>query len=233
MAFNIPCEDDFIENYTDPTTADRTLYTTGTATIVGILMPCILIFGVVNNLFFLVGVFRVKRMRTVTNHYLVQLAVTDILYLPFAAGERILRFTMSPIVYDKGSEGLIFGCIIIPFFRSLGYFASLFFITLVTLEMFLAICKPIKHMVLNSRGLTLKLTCGVWGSASFFACVLITSFCILEHYCVIWPAAETYQHLPTIAASCEPVSQWANEAHNIIQSAPFYIGLVVDITLYL
>lgn len=233
MASNIACEEEFIENYTDPTTADNELYTEGTSTMVSIVMPCILILGVVNNLFFLIIVFRVKRMRTVTNHYLVQLAVTDIVYLLFAAGERILRYAMSPIIYDKGAEGLVFGCIIIPFFRSVGYFASVFFITLVTLEMFLAICKPIKHMVLDNRRLTLKLTCGVWGVASFFACLLIPSFCNLELYCIIWPASEAYRHLPTVAASCQPVGKWAGEAHNIIQSAPFYIGLTVNITLYL
>ncbi|XP_038055868.1 thyrotropin-releasing hormone receptor-like [Patiria miniata] len=208
------------------------MYTDFVAAIVIGIMPCILVFGLISNLSFLLVVHRVKHMRTVTNYLLLQLALTDIVNLVVSIGERVWRYISSPVTFDQRAEGLVPGCILLPFLKAMSKYGSLAFLTLVTLEMYLAICKPIKHRSITTRSLTIKLTAACWAIATFVSVLRIPSHCVFKQFCVIWPTSREYQHLPNVVGNCVGVSDSVENASNAIQTTPFFVGLVVNTVLY-
>ena len=175
-------------NYTnDVELAEEQLYTEIDGVIVPILMSIIVAVGLLTNSAFLLSVLRVQHMRTATNHYLVQIAAADMVYLVFGAGGKIVRFAVSPVRWDRRYAGAA-GCVLIPFFVSVAYFAALFFMTLVTREKFLAVCKPLQYRAING-GRRVRMTLATWGLALVVAASLIPSSCVLTLYCLTWPAA--------------------------------------------
>ena len=108
------------------------------------MLPAITILGVVLNSAFLYVIFRVEQMRTITNRYLANLAVADILFLVSAIGPKLLQYATSPFQLDDSHLGP-FGCVAVYFLIDTAYFSSLCFITLTSLDKFVALCRPLKN----------------------------------------------------------------------------------------
>ena len=126
---------DFSKN---ASTINRYVYSSFESIVTTIVMPCILAVGLIGNTTFLLTVTRVKTMRNVTNCYLVNLAIADMLFLAMASGEKFYRY----VAIGVPSYGDVFGttgCLIIYAGVFLPFFASLMTVTIVSLERYYAI----------------------------------------------------------------------------------------------
>ncbi|XP_022105328.1 somatostatin receptor type 2-like [Acanthaster planci] len=142
----------------------------------------------------------VKSMQTVTNFYLTNLAVCDMLYL-LSTSYEIRAYVISGTVTRNTLKDGHISCLTL-LFENLFYLASVAFVTLVTMERFFAICHPIKSLALNRRGCTIKLAVGAWVVTLLVAFLYTIQFIYLRGICVVWPDGESYAHLPKVVGRC-------------------------------
>ena len=101
-------------------------YSTVSWSVILIFVPLVAAFGVSSNFAFIFVVYRIKSMRTVTNIFLVNLALADSSILVTAFARYIGSYVNSP-VYDLGfSLGTVFGCVTANFLIYLCGYTSLY-----------------------------------------------------------------------------------------------------------
>ncbi|XP_074597722.1 neuropeptide SIFamide receptor-like [Brevipalpus obovatus] len=98
----------------------------------------VFILGIVGNSFVVAVVFRSPRMRTVTNYFIVNLALADILVLLFC-----LPFTLIGNLFIPWILGL-FICKAVSYLQGVAVSASINTLVAVSIDRFLAICYPLK-----------------------------------------------------------------------------------------
>ena len=87
-------------------------------------LPLVEIVGVVGNVVFILMVLRVPNMRTITNAYLVNISVADLLFIGYGCTFYIVTYFISPIRNDMPFKSWD-GCIVTWLPTALTYFASL------------------------------------------------------------------------------------------------------------
>ena len=144
----------FCSNHSQVDHAERYDIAMSHLVLVGILIPVI---GLFLNSAFLFVLYRTPDMRTITNIYLANLAVADGLLL-------IVLLIKHTGIYWKGGLSITitdYICIIwlLMYLFSL---VSVFFISLVALERYLSVCRPVKHRQTSSKRRAIKLTVVSW-----------------------------------------------------------------------
>ncbi|XP_038055007.1 allatostatin-A receptor-like [Patiria miniata] len=223
---------DIMWNYTlDPTGAMIDLYTAFDTVAIAVLMPLLMFFGIIGNLAFLLMLYRVPKMRSLTNFYLANLAVSDIAFLVFAIGTKIYNFCISSVNFSPTYNG-VFECLLHQLVVDVSYFASLFVISLVSLEKYYAICKPMRHRVISSWDRTVKLIACSWVVSVLIAISVIPSYSVIEYLCFVWPEEEQYADLANQYAWCVAAEEWAVTYSNALQTVPFFIAFILNTTVY-
>ncbi|KAJ8028209.1 Thyrotropin-releasing hormone receptor [Holothuria leucospilota] len=195
-------------------------------------LPVVLSLGVFSNSAFIFVIIRLKRMRTITNFYLVNLAIADISYLLIGTTEKLVRTLSSPIDTDQGMFSR-WSCIVIYSLLDTTSFASLFLVSLVTLEKFYAVCFPLKHRRVTGQGRTVKLVIFCWVLACAFACSLMPSYWLIIYACTTWPDRERYSDYPSRIGACWPVSDFAMNSAYGMQTIPFFLALLPNTVMYI
>lgn len=211
-------------------------YDGGEALLITMVMPFILVLGLCCNIAFLFVVYRVPWMRTIPNTYLFNLAIADTLFLIVAVGEKLFRFGSSPYHDDWAPVGTM-GCVLVPAIMSCCYYTSITLVSLVSLERFDAICRPLKHRQFSSKNRVLKLVAGAWTGSLILASLQIPDYSILKLYCALPPnntgeLTVMKKHLPIIIGQCKPVAAWLDPFVNSIQTIPFIIAMFGNAFLY-
>ena len=163
-----------------------------------IIWPCFILFGICTNASFIWTIINTPSLYTTTYKYLVNLAISDLLFLITNYTPRIVNYHESRPV----RKSLPF---IVNTFVFLLFYCSFGTVTLVTLERFLAICYPIKHHLLKGTRRTKKLISSMWcislSLALLHPSLLFISGSISESICIIWPDA--YADYPNQYTSSE------------------------------
>lgn len=204
------------------------------ASLITIFMPCILVVGYIGNFAFLIVVFRISWMRTFTNRYLINLAISDLIFLTSSVSYSLWQFYGSNGIYNEVFLG-VEGCVTLPALADTAHLASISFITLVAIERYYAVCKPHMHNVSVIRKHCLKLVIASWISALCLALALnIPSRHELPQFCVKWPQSEDIPDMPTVFAYCRPVhnSPTIIRAVNIFQTLPYIVSFIANAFLY-
>ena len=207
------------------------LYSYTDAVIISIVNPCILTLGLLGNLAFLFVMARIRRMWTVTNMYLINMAVADTAFLTVAVSVKLANYIASPVNPDRSTLGHA-GCIITFLLLNISYFASVFLVTLVSLEKFYAICRPVQHRLIGGKKRTAKLVVGAWLLALAFALVLLPAWVVYRKICIVWSPKEEYQNFPESIEINHSITEWYAYFHNIFQTVPFLLAFVVNLILY-
>ncbi|XP_071502866.1 neuropeptides capa receptor-like [Diadema antillarum] len=229
---NEVCPSDLlILNLTDSPYTEFYLYSRGETILITIVMPIIWVIGVLANVAFIFVVCRLRRMSTVTNYYLVNLAIADIMFLCFAEGDKIGRYLASP-VYDDQHGLKAVGCAMLNYFVQLSYYGSIFLVTLVTLEKYYAVCRPVLHRLVTGTSRTIRLVTLAWICAGVFALCLIPGWVNWQEYCIIWPDEDKYVGMPNLTGYCQPVSEAMRIVGNGLQTIPFFIVMVLNFVMY-
>ncbi len=201
-----------------------------------IIMPLILVVGVIGNLAFLYVVTVISWMWTVPNKYLSHLAVADILLLLVAIGEKLVRYLLAPDAYDESILGY-FGCVVIPVLKYSGYYASILFVTSVTLERYYAVCRPLDRFLNNTNKRASQVIIGAWATSFILGCTQIPATCNIITYCILWTFEELQNdsNLPESIGYCYPVNkvEWLEDFSIIIQTILFVFAMLCNGILYI
>ncbi|XP_022102668.1 thyrotropin-releasing hormone receptor-like [Acanthaster planci] len=209
------------------------LYDITSLVLVLAVMPTILTIGLVGNLAFLFVMARIRSMRTVTNAYLMNLAIADILFLVVTVGDKLARYLVTPVPWDQLYLGVA-GCTSLNLLQHLFNWVSIFLVTLVTLERYYGVCHPLKHMVMYTYSRTWKLIAGAWFLALFCSVVVVPTHCRVLLKCIVWPDSTEYSAYPNIVGVCAPVpsNDWLAISTNLFQTIPFFSAMVFNCFAY-
>ena len=204
-------------------------YTLTETLIIVAVLPAISVIGILLNSAFLFTLYRVKDMKTDTNIYLANLAIVDGLVLIIVPAEILKDYLYSPVIqldvtfFERHHLcGILF--LLVPFFT----FTSSFFISLVALERYTAICRPAIHRQSNSKSRTFKLSLMSW-IASFVIVACHNGSFSNDDVCMVLPSA------PNVAISlktCQP-SDLAYLSIIMIDVCLFLLAFVGNCTLYI
>ena len=169
--------------------------------IITIIVPIICTIGILANLAFLFTVARVRRMQIVTNYYLVNLGVADIVFMALTLGLYVNSYRYSPLRHNVPYQSSL-GCwgTIYPFYLS--YYTSILLVTLVAVERFFMICMPIKYRLIKGKSRTVKMIAACWGVSLVLAALTTPRYGWLKHKCIVWPNTDDFRNVPVIRSGC-------------------------------
>ena len=138
------------------------IYSRASTIFVTLGIPIVTIVGLFNNFVFLLAIYRVPRMRTITNVYLANIALADVGTLVTAAIRYLWTYAVNkPIDVEEAWENPI-GCHFPKYFTAALISCSGFFVVLVSIERFLATCYPLLHRTFNGKARAVKLAISSW-----------------------------------------------------------------------
>ena len=198
-----------------------------------ILLPIVVALGLAGNGAFLFTITRLPRMRTTVNFYLVNLAVTDIVFITSQSWFLMYVFLLTPVSLRFPFE-TVGACIIIYSVGYLSYYSSMSIITLVSIERFYAICHPLRHRQMQSKGHMLK-SIGV----AYLISIILTVITLLKRmslveFCLAWPDNGQYDDFPPVYRYCSALGgiQEIVVFTEIMYSVLFFIAAIFNGILY-
>lgn len=234
MAANTECETHFTLNLSIYTEDEINHYFTAIETdlvIRYVALPIIACFGILANVSFLVTFVRTKWMHSAFYAMLVHLALVDCAMLTFGCFQGLVTKLITPFNVTNGIF-VEFGCnagLVITML----YHVSLSIVTTISLERYLAICHPLRHLKVVTSGRIVKVTILTW----LFSFVL-TVFQLPQRfedrlYCIVYPdGREPFQEYPLTARICSPIVPWYGEIYGGLQLTVFYTSLSINLFFY-
>ncbi|XP_041662501.1 cholecystokinin receptor [Cheilinus undulatus] len=149
----------------------RTRQKDGDHTLRILLYSLIFFLSVVGNLLIIVVLSFNKRMRTVTNTFLLSLAVSDLMMAVFC-----MPFTLIPSIL----KDFIFGatmCKIVSYLMGISVSISTFSLVAIAIERYSAICNPLKSRVWQTRSHAYKVIAVTW----VLAFIIMIPYPIISH----------------------------------------------------
>ncbi|KAJ8037359.1 Neuromedin-U receptor 2 [Holothuria leucospilota] len=189
------------------------------------LHPLVAIFGILGNLAFMFIVWKVPYMRNSTNIILLNLSVADLLFLLVGTGVKLINITISPVSGDS----FFYQCFLIIPLVNVVTFASLLLVSLISVERYIAVCKPHQYLKMTSRRRTLTYISSVWGFSFALAILLLPSSIDFVTFCVAWPDAPIYEKFPTKVGFCDSRDGFWASVNECVQIFPFFIALILNI----
>ncbi|XP_038077375.1 neuropeptides capa receptor-like [Patiria miniata] len=222
----------FSENY-----ARNFLWTDFDVAYISLVIPIISTLGIIMNGGFLFVVARIKSMHTITNFYLSNIAISDMLLLVSVLIQDSLIFHLfsSGVAYNAYQGGRAY-CSFYAISRETFYVVSVSLVTLVTAERFHAICYPLQHRMVEGKGRAVKLTVATWLFGIGYGTTLALNYLRLTVYCVEWPPTPEFVNMPRIIGFCQTDIVPAHIAiftEEVVASLPFITSLFLTSFMYL
>ncbi|XP_072050055.1 neuromedin-U receptor 1-like [Amphiura filiformis] len=118
-----------------------------------------------------------------------------------------------------------FGCAMWVITTRLFCMVSVMFTTIITIERYLAICHPLKHMMMKGKKRNVKLIAFIWVFGFFAALSIAPRFAANKTYCLLWPDTEEYNNMPMLFHTCSQ--------HKSFPHAGAYEGILIMFVLIL
>lgn len=178
MDYPFPLDDDIVTEVNSTQNSSNgvwlpPLYNSGLQNLVQKTLLGITVFGIVSNLSYMFVVIRIPRMRTITNFYLVNLSIADVMFLTaMTTNNLIIKYLIHEVTNPTGS------CIAANTILAIPMNASIFTIALVATDRYIAVCHPMRSKTMNTKQHALRLIVSTWILASVFAVPLAVT-CIV------------------------------------------------------
>ena len=117
------------------------------------------------------------------------------------------------------------------FVAYLSIFSSFAFVTLVTVERYFAICKPLQFRIISGKNRSIKLVLGTWLGCSLLAGLYIFWLPSLDATCIKWPNETTFISLPSKIYTCTSIYEWITPVVYYVQGIVFWPALFFNIIL--
>ena len=224
----------FLNDYidlSDRLIADQWLRSDIDRLIVNVVIPLVSGLGIFANGAFLFMVIRLPEMRTSLNSFLANLAVCDMMFLVFSNFWFIFYSSHSPINATLDVRSSI-GCVSYILTTRLWYAASLELMTLISVERFYAICRPMKHRIMKGQMHTFKLLITMWVVAFMISFSLVPEFTVFRDVCLIWPQTRQYQNLPKRFSYCDPIHPLAVPFAALLEMVTMLAAVIANVYFY-
>lgn len=144
--------------------------------------------GLAGNVMVVLAIVKEGSKKSITDIYLMNLAVSDLLFvisLPFWASNTVRGWTLGTIP-----------CKVVSSLYYIGFFGGMFFITVISIDRYLAIVRATYSMRSRTIKHSLLITCGVWATAVLVSVPHFVFSQMLENDCIpvlpqelmnIWP----------------------------------------------
>ncbi|XP_071944471.1 neuropeptides capa receptor-like [Antedon mediterranea] len=208
------------------------LYTEIDRWVIGALNPVIIGIGVIGNFITILVLTRCPRMQTSLNVYLTSLAIADMLFLlmaPIIAWQSLASSDIHDM-YDAPNISNTF-CKINNLIIETAYQVGYLMILCISVERFLAICRPLQYRNYGTRLRAAKICCVVW------LCVLIYQSRLLLTMTVEvakYPWPHMYKGQPnvsTVCSICSPKNSTRCRIIDNLYTFDIVIGLLVILIL--
>ena len=166
--------------------------------------PVICSIGLLLNFVYIFVVLRSKVLHTITHTYLINLAVSDCIYLMYSCVYGLLEQFYSDLRNNVAFLGRG-GCIYTTVISYTCYFTSLLLVSVVTTERYLAICRPLLHRGIASRGRTRKLILFCWIISACLATSMLIQYGYQDEDCRKFTSEFSHLNLPAKFAACRVV----------------------------
>ena len=211
--------------------AAELLYSPVEVVFYSIIVPCIMVVSFLSNFAFIFTVYRMPELRTITNAYLVNIAVADIIFVELDGFVHfVFPYMMSPLklaVHFGQSECIIHASV------NIFYYTSFILITCVAVERFLAICHPFYQQMVSGKSRTIKIIIASWLLGGIFAVGLqVHQKARLKTSCIVWPDGDKYLILPTELSTCEHIPGFPILLSVVGDGLLYLVGLVINLTMY-
>ena len=223
----------FYFNNTDSGLAEH-FYKDYNRRIITIVIPIVVALGLLGNISFLFVICRLKCMRNMTNFYLANLAIADVCVLSAASIQYFWSYSYSAPL-DISLIGYTFktpfGCSLPNVLNYSCYFASIWFITLVAMERYLAICHPLKHIMIRGKGRAIRLVAMAW-LLSFSMGVFSAPYAGIEVVCLYGPSGGPFGDMPRKISRCTALCPACEVILWLIDTTQFFIALACNSFMY-
>lgn len=203
--------------------------------LITVFMPIIFTIGVLGNIAVIIVFFRIKGMRTVTNHYLTNLAIADMIFLLLAVTDRWVLYVSSKIVNDYSYTSRAF-CKTFPYIQDVSIIVSCYTVILVTVERYIAICWPHKFKQLSTRPRALMLCSFFWMFALLYK-IPDLFFIDNKQERLRWPEGEEFEQYSTTRTICtyciDKHEQSCNRFRKSLALDQIMLLMVIPITMVL
>ena len=228
------------QNLTEESVAEKWIENGWSSTFFLLLAPVVTVFGLFNNFLFVFTVFRIRRMKTSLNGFLINLAAADSLFLIITACIYIASYNSSIRRLDYPVSSPL-GCLGVDISVFLWYFVSISFVTAVSIERYYAVSRPLRHRSANAKkkSRTVRLVSITWIIGIIMMAINIPYFLVNEsENCLLWPDSEAYSDMPLSYTVCrsnqDPNVSTASGSITayIIWGFSFTVVVAINFTLY-
>ncbi|XP_038054504.1 nociceptin receptor-like [Patiria miniata] len=215
--------------------ADENVYLNGETVLYGFVLPVLKLLGILSILSFFFTLFRVPSMRNVTNFYLGNLAVADLIVLfTFGTHQQCLALTtqneLDTSFFGNSAQAVV---TLLVYMGCVGFTSSLAFVTLLSYERYFAICYPFQHRNLNLKRRAIRAAVCIWFLS---LCINLIDFFnkFLEMNvppikCLVWPNEEKYKHLSGNLQVFMVSDETLNQVRNGISLCVFTLSLILTV----
>ena len=208
------------------------LFTETDRIMITVLLPIVVTVGVLGNAAFLFMVKRLDRMHTLANMCLENIAVADIILLISGPPVYVWSYFASPI--RNNMPILHGGCFATFLISQIGYYASFGLITVISLERWLAICRPLQHRRMAHKSRMVKSIASAWIIGSAIAVLNTLRYGKGQWMCMKWPESESFQlTLPKYLHTCVSMGTYFDIYPEIVELLTFAIGFSVNGVFYI
>ncbi|XP_038049688.1 somatostatin receptor type 2-like [Patiria miniata] len=187
--------------FKNPAEADQYVYSSAETVLYGFVLPVLQLLGILSILSFFFTLCRVASMRNITNFYLTNLAVADLMVLISAATHEQCVALTTQTELDASYLGNSAQAVLtlVVYTRKVGVISSIAFVTLLSYDRYFAICYPFQHRNLNLKRRAIRAAVCIWvlsfsmNLSDFFYRIL--AFNVPPIKCLVWPAEKKYKHL--------------------------------------
>ena len=190
--------------------------------------PILAVLGVIGNFTFLLTIFRRKELHNTLSVFLVNLAICDILLIVGFIYWSVPLYLHSPVRENEISE---FHCVADPLFTYTWHFASVGFVTVISFERYLAICKPLKHRLLKGTRRNVKINICIWAVALTLSCTMLFFYVKPVEYCLQILLQFSKTRIVRVL-KCEPYNEVARLIFVFISFAAFFVPLCLNVIFY-
>ncbi len=157
-------------------------------------VPCIILVGLTGNAMFTWTVIRVSSLHTSTFIYLFSLACSDLFTL-VSFGMYLTNGFLNALRFGNGSLMQS----VAETIRWFSFITSIWFVTLVSLERYVAICRPMKHRLLKGTKRTIKFCLlGMVLSLVLTSTIVVQFTGKTSLWCLVWPLEDQFKNYPRV-----------------------------------